>query len=83
MNDNQDDGGQAFPGILWDEWEGKQKIIGSSKGMTLWDFYAAHALQGMVVRCGRPDKSLMPQLIYDISQIADAMIDGRNRRFKS
>ncbi len=64
---SNDTGGQAFPDPQQD-WRG-------GKGMTLRDYFAAKAMQGLISRPGPPDIDYESTLAY---QIADAMLKARN-----
>jgi hypothetical protein len=62
----------AFPtGIITD---GKGKIIGGSNGMTLRDYMAAKAMQGMMHDVDQPHCDYIAQKAY---QMADAMLKAR------
>ncbi len=79
MTEKFDDGGPAFPNIM----EIKQspdgcdgawpEIIG---GATLWDYFAAHALLGLV---NNPDSKISFD-VQNAAMIADAMIAERKKR---
>jgi len=69
----------AFPtGIITD---GKGKIIGGSNGMTLRDYFAAQAMQGLMHNYHPCDFLEHKGWIEDISmasyQLADAMLAAR------
>jgi hypothetical protein len=62
----------AFPtGIITD---GKGKIIGGSNGMTLRDYMAAKAMQGMMAEVHDPNCEYIAQTAY---KMADAMLKER------
>ena len=68
----------AFPtGIITD---GKGQIIGGSNGMTLRDYFAAKAMQGLVTAshndggCVKCDDKYIAPLAYEI---ADEMMEAR------
>jgi hypothetical protein len=75
----------AFPtGIITD---GKGKIIGGSNGMTLRDYFAAKAMQGMFVtaidwiptgkKADEESLKIYKDLAFDAYAMADAMLKAR------
>lgn len=76
-----DDGGPAFPFNVYDfqPHTGQQVVRQQFDGMSLHDWFAGKALEGMLAE-GRSNSSAatwMPQEAYDI---ADAMIAERAKR---
>ena len=61
MTEPREDGDQAFP-------------VGTFKGMTLRDWFAGQAIEGLVGTCGTSDHDRIAYLAY---QIADAAIKRR------
>lgn len=73
------DGGPAFPtGIITD---GKGKIIGGSNGMTLRDYFAAKAMQAILIAKYPVTKELDAEnkIAEAAYQGADAMLAARNK----
>jgi hypothetical protein len=60
-------GGPAFPD-LQENWRGE-------KGMTLRDYFAAKAMQGMMVDVEQPSCDYIAKQAY---AMADAMLEARN-----
>jgi hypothetical protein len=69
MNQPINDGGPAFPTATL-----AQKTEG---GMTLRDYFAAAALQGLLASCPWEQVDEVPQKAYDI---ADAMLKAREAK---
>ena len=69
---NTNTGGPAFPaGILTDD---KGMIVGGGLGMTLRDYFAAKAMQGMMHDVSQPVGEVIAEWAY---QVADAMLKAR------
>ena len=100
MSDNKPspNGGPAFPrsGADWKATNTLGGVVIDSEsrwsdhqdGMSLWDYYAAHALQAIVGSSGNP--ILMEELAMFCKHsavgafdLADAMIAEREKRFKA
>lgn len=64
-----DNGGPAFP-------RQANMTNGGSAGMTLRDYFAAKAMQGLISRQGSPDLEYESRLAY---QMADAMLAARSQ----
>ena len=78
MSTKKDDGGPAFP-CDYD----MSGFVNTEKGMTLWDYFAAHALMTNVILSWRdPNSITMDGIVKDASNIADAMIEERKKRFE-
>ncbi len=78
-------GGQAFPRQDW-EYDGQNNVLQfQEEGMTLRDYFAAKAMQGIVRRYdglpfgGGPDSPQYKDLAEDAYFIADAMLKARNK----
>jgi hypothetical protein len=89
MSDPINDGGPAFP------WTDPDKIPGmpcQSAGMTLRDWFAGKAMEGLMAEPENTYKTVIPQGDREFSEtcaadmawgayiIADAMIDARTRK---
>lgn len=77
-----DDGGRAYPQSY--RIPGSSTIVGAS-GMTLWDFYAAAALQGELAApvqstCEPWHAGNHDRLAAYVGRIADAMLAERRKR---
>ena len=67
----------AFPtGIITD---GKGKIIGGSNGMTLRDYFAAKAMQGIFASGNLPNSVTDEKLAATAYEVADAMLKAREQ----
>ena len=67
-----DNGGTAFPGT---QYANGIQPTGFSRGMTLRDYFAAKAMQGLCAGLEAGDKAAMvPELAY---MMADAMLKAR------
>jgi len=66
----KDTSGPAFPTSLKN-----YKTVGAGSGMTLRDFFAAHALQGLLVGEHDPDYVLLADMAY---QLANQMMIARD-----
>ena len=71
------DGGPAFPRFCEDAW-GKPFVTG---GMSLRDYFAAAAMQGILA--SRPDYEKFAHLATDAYAIADAMLKERYASYDS
>ena len=70
---NKDTGGPAFPGPYADE-QGNIEVLWKQQGMTLRDYFAAKALQGMSAEID--DEVRAARWCYEM---ADAMLDARKK----
>lgn len=74
-------GGPAFPApeavfdVAVAQMRGVQRL-GSLQGMSLRDYFAAAAMQGLVVRIGKHDTDL---IAHDAYVMADAMLAARDK----
>jgi len=75
MDEPKDDGGQAFPRGGYD---GPDRQSLSVEGMTLRDWFAGQALQGMLANEGARKTTLL-QDAEDAYDYADAMIKWRTK----
>ena len=67
MSEDKDTGGPAFP-------------FGTAfAGMTLRDYFAAKAMQGLLSRAGTDKINVHDVLAQRTYQIADAMLEARNK----
>lgn len=74
---SKDNGGQAFPRPAGD-YNGSRHGNGAQEGMTLRDYFAAKALQGLCAGLEYGDDvDAVPELCY---MMADAMIAERNKQ---
>ena len=75
----QNDGGPAFPG--YDIYgDGKQHMAGRPHGgMTLRDYFAAKAMQGLLASLGQHDVTNLSELASNAWATADAMLKGRGK----
>ena len=64
------DGGSAFP---------TETSLGFEEGMTLRDYFAATALQGLLSRGGHDKINVHDVLAHRTYQIADAMLEAREQ----
>ena len=73
---SKDNGGPAFPFGQTDEQSGQLVNGWGSEGMTLRDYFAAKAMQGMIAAVGyhRGEVDFMAESAYDC---ADAMLKER------
>lgn len=69
MTTNTNTGGPAFPNPRWEEWGSPQE------GMTLRDYFAAKAMQGMMHAVSQPVGKVIAAWAYEV---ADAMLEARN-----
>jgi len=67
---NKQTGGLAFPHEYFDEQLGKTRVM---RGMTLRDYFAAKAMQGLLKEFGWNDEFLAKQSY----EVADAMLEAR------
>jgi len=76
-----DDGGAAFPVTpIFSEshgWLRPCEIMHSAEGMTLRDYFAAAALQGLAVNAHNFDNMSDKSIAENAYLIADAMIEAR------
>ena len=79
----KNNGGPAFPSNnkIMDEMGRVNPSI--MHGMTLWDYYAAHALDSKRSPHCILDESAAKNRSHSAALIADAMIEEREKRFKS
>lgn len=76
------DGGMAFPGFIYTEGHGQHRKNADgeweafSSGMSLRDYFAAKALQGMLAQPVQP-QSGADMFARDAYSVADAMISER------
>jgi hypothetical protein len=64
------DGGPAFPAMHFD-------LADNEHGMTLRDYFAAAAMQGLLSRVGHDKINVHDVLAQRTYQIADAMLEAR------
>ena len=83
MNNQMKDGGAAFPGMTYISQDGKK----NPEGMTLRDYFAAAALQGMLGGLDRNTMRFLENTEYPSGKmasaaynIADAMIKAREAK---
>ncbi len=73
-------GGQAFPRQQW-EYDGQNNVLQyQEEGMTLRDYFAAKAMQGMLANPGMWDlinEKHAQSVAIDAFQVADAMLKAR------
>lgn len=76
----KDDGGQAFPNLVETGSHGEYQLSPTS-GMTLRDYFAAHALQGIIAACGHEGIVNYDELRVSESAYltADSMLKRRKR----
>lgn len=69
------DGGPAFPVAIWDG----RKMRYIDDGMTLRDYFAAKAMQGLVSDfiTKTTEKITLDKFVYATFEIADAMLKAR------
>lgn len=74
---NTNTGGSAFPraGNEWSEMEWVEAP--AQQGMTLRDYFAAKAMQGLLSRIGNDKINAHSVLAQRTYQIADAMLEAR------
>lgn len=72
MEDQKFDGGPAFP--IYDHYSDGQQFL-SVPGMTMRDYFAAKALQGLASQPGCPTYEYEAMAAY---KYADAMLKARN-----
>jgi hypothetical protein len=65
------DGGTAFP---------TETMLGYEEGMTLRDYFAAKALQGLLSRIGHDKMNVHDVLAQRTYAIADAMLEAREQK---
>jgi len=79
---SKETGGQAFPRQQW-EYDGQNNVLQyQEEGMTLRDYLAAKAAQGMVANPGMWDlinERHAQSVAKDAYLIADAMLEARNK----
>lgn len=73
------DGGPAFPQHGWSSDPSVVERMKSQAGMTLWDFYAAEALNGLLVNSPWP-LAHCDAATEAAADVADAMIAEREKR---
>jgi hypothetical protein len=66
------DGGPAFPAMHFD-------LADNEHGMTLRDYFAAAAMQGLLSRVGHDKINAHDVLAQRTYQIADAMLEAREQ----
>jgi vacuolar-type H+-ATPase subunit C/Vma6 len=75
-----DDGGQAFPFVEWRSPDGMVSVT-KEPGMTLRDYFAAQAIDGLINRLEQDALPDMGQAAREVAEaayeIADAMIRAR------
>jgi hypothetical protein len=69
---NTNTGGPAFPTEAYDL---ERQTLVSEEGMTLRDYFAAKAMQGMMHDVSQPVGEVIAEWAY---QVADAMLKARN-----
>lgn len=79
---SKETGGQAFPQQQW-EYDGQNNVLQyQEEGMTLRDYFAAKAMQGLITGAMSDGSKHEQEAIEPISaiayQFADAMIKARN-----
>lgn len=67
------DGGPAFPAMHFD-------LADHEHGMTLRDYFAAKALQGLLSRIGHDKMNVHDVLAQRTYAIADAMLEAREQQ---
>ena len=70
MNEIKYTGGPAFP---------RPGDFNPQTGMTLRDYFAAKAMQGLLSRAGTDKINVHDVLAHRTYQIADAMLEARNK----
>jgi hypothetical protein len=65
------DGGTAFPA---------ETTLGYEEGMTLRDYFAAKAMQGLLSRIGNDKMNVHDVLAQRTYAIADAMLEAREQK---
>lgn len=65
----------AFPSQAGYDYKG-QRVTNTSEGMTLRDYFAAKAMQGIVARNGQYGCSVISHAAYEM---ADAMLEERKK----
>jgi len=70
------DGGPAFPQILGERYEPM-----STEGMSLRDYFAAKAMQGLMSYTFANDRyhGDLKQCVYEAYEIADTMLEAREK----
>ena len=71
---NKPTGGSAFP-MHWSTKEANINVVLENKGMTLRDYFAAKAMQGLLA--GTLKSSDLSLIARDCYQMADAMLKAR------
>lgn len=80
MSGHIDDGGPAFPCQLVIEGSapGESAVVTSALGMSLRDWFAGMALQGMATHHGQICDGYRENLAKNSYRVADAMLAARN-----
>lgn len=74
---DKDDGGSAFPAQpIYQSRMGSEYIAHDQGGMSLRDWYAGMALQGLLAHASGEDPHKAPSLAY---VLADAMLEERKK----
>ena len=74
------DGGPAFPIPSVGTGDPRDGMTCGSQGMSMWDFFAAAALQGLL--SNNPCWQDYKEAVHYASKAADAMLADRERRMK-
>ena len=82
MSNDTNNGGPAFPGQWYDfqPITGEQVVREQWGGMTLRDYFAAKAMQGLLANAGGPIQASCVEDAADFAwHIADAMLKARGQ----
>lgn len=72
------DGGAAFPRVEYECFQGEVKSrTNREKGMSLRDYFAAKAMQGIIVGVENPNEEYIAKIAY---AMADAMLAERDKK---
>jgi hypothetical protein len=78
---SKETGGQAFPRQQW-EYDGQNNVLQyQEEGLTLRDYFAAKAMQGILANPGQLDNvnnDAAKWVARDAYKVADAMLAARN-----
>ncbi|KHS87102.1 hypothetical protein [Pectobacterium brasiliense] len=76
---SKETGGQAFPQQQW-EYDGQNNVLQyQEEGMTLRDYFAAKALQGLIANKNHPESFTPDGDTTYCYAIADAMLKARDK----
>ncbi len=79
---SKENGGQAFPRQQW-ECDGHNNVLQyQEEGMTLRDYFAAKAMQGILANPAQLDNVIDSTTMWvseDAYKVADAMLAARNK----